>query len=104
MTEKQKTEGKSDGMLTFLAAILGKDDITKEFNHLAASVKTLANEVLTLAKTVNSLSKMLDEYGVAISDLYAIQAIILQQMSQDLEVDQHRPNDNKGKNKIEKPN
>jgi hypothetical protein len=99
MTEKQK----SDGMLTFLATILGKDDISKEFNQLVVSLKTLTDEVVTLAKSVNRLSKTLDEYGVAISDLYAIQAIILQQISQDPEVD-HHPKDSKSKNKIEKPN
>jgi len=78
MTEKQKNES----VISFLASILGRsNESPDDFNSLARSVRSLADDVLLLAKSIRQITNTINEYGVAINELYALQSHILQHMA-----------------------
>lgn len=97
-------KAKNDSLLSFLTTVLKKSaELPEDVSLLAGSVKILSDKLLSVTNTLTLLSATIQEHSIAINELYAIQAALLQQAkSQNTGTDAKLPSLNKTKS--DKPN
>ena len=100
-----KTNPKNESLLAFLTSVLRKAaEGTEEQGSFATGLSAIAEEVKYLTKAVSMLASAVQRHNVAISELYASQEFIIQQLkpASSSSVDTKLPSLNKDKS--EKPN